>query len=154
MVLMKTKIYLLAAVLLAALTIVGCQKEKSSPTVDNSAKIVGEWHCAPEQYDVDVYVAFYADGAFDEYQRIGEGRYRHYNGTWTLNKDILSGVYSDGESWGSEYSVAFADNTMVLTSLNDSAEAMTYTKEQIPSEVIESAIEPLASRSEQESRWF
>jgi uncharacterized protein (TIGR03066 family) len=154
MVLMKTKIYLLAAVLLAALTIVGCQKEKSSPTVDNSAKIVGEWHCAPEQYDVDVYVAFYADGAFDEYQRIGEGRYRHYNGTWTINKDILSGVYSDGESWGSDYTVSFADDTMTLTSTNESKETMTYFKETIPADVKSSAIEPFASRTNDTTRWF
>lgn len=154
---MKTRLFLLAAVLLAALTIVGCQKEKSSPTVDNSAKIVGEWHCAPEQYDVDVYVAFYADGAFDEYQRIGEGRFRHYAGSWSVDKSTLSGIYADGTEWASTYTLSFEDNTMTLTANNDSAEAIVYTKTSIPAKVKDEAIEPLGpetlTRSE-ESHWF
>lgn len=151
---MKARVYLFAVALLAAFTFVGCKKNNDEPAVDNSSKLVGEWHCAPEEYDVDVYVAFSAEGTFDEYQRIGEGRYRHYAGTWTLNKETLSGVYSDGESWGSDYTVSFADDTMILTSNNESQEAMTYFKETIPADVKSSAIEPFASRGEESLRWF
>lgn len=151
---MKARVYLFAVALLAAFTFVGCKKNNDEPAVDNSSKLVGEWHCAPEEYDVDVYVAFSAEGTFDEYQRIGEGRYRHYAGTWTLNNETLSGVYSDGESWGSDYTVSFADDTMILTSNNESQEAMTYFKETIPADVKSSAIEPFASRGEESLRWF
>ena len=116
---------------------------------------MGEWHCAPEEYDVDVYVAFTTEGTFDEYQRVGDGRYRHYAGTWEVNKDELSGVYADGVAWGSSYKVAFSGDTMLLTSTNNSAETMTYTKEIIPEEVKESAITPFAVRAnDNNERWF
>ena len=62
---MKTYIYLFT--LCAALAFVGCGKENDAPKVDNATKVVGEWHCAPEGYDVDVYVEFVATGEFDEY---------------------------------------------------------------------------------------
>ena len=151
---MKARVYLFIAALVAVFTFAGCKKNNDEPAIDNTAKVVGEWHCAPAEYDVDVYVAFNAEGTFDEYQRIGEGRYRHYNGTWTLNKDILSGVYFDGESWGSDYTVSFADDTMTLTSTNESKETMTYFKETIPADVKSSAIEPFASRTDDTTRWF
>ena len=154
---MKTRLFLLAAALLAAFVCTGCKKENEALAVDNTSKIVGEWHCAPEQYDVDVYVAFYADGAFDEYQRIGEGRFRHYAGSWSVDKSTLSGIYADGTEWASTYTLSFEDNTMTLTANNDSAEAIVYTKTSIPAKVKDEAIEPLGpetlTRSE-ESRWF
>ena len=75
-------------------------------------------------------------------------------GTWTLEKDILSGIYADGSEWGSSYKVEFDNETMTLTAQNESAEALTYTKEAIPSEVKDSAIEPFTSRSEDDTRWF
>ncbi len=151
---MKAQIYLLATLLIAALAFVGCGKEKT-PKVDNTAKVVGEWHCAPEGMDVDVYVAFDAAGTFDEYQRLGEGRYRHYAGTWSVNKSVLSGVYADGTEWGSTYTLTFEGETMTLTAKNDSAEAITYTKVTIPTEVKNEAIEPLGTETRaEEVRWF
>ena len=152
---MKAQIYLLATLLIAALAFVGCSKEKDTPKVDNAAKVVGEWHCAPEGMDVDVYVAFDAAGTFDEYQRVGEGRYRHYAGTWSVNKSVLSGVYADGTEWGSTYTLTFEGETMTLTANNDSAEAITYTKVTIPAEVKDEAIEPLGTETRaEEERWF
>lgn len=154
---MKTRICFLMMVLCAAFMVVGCDKNNDTPTVDPATKIVGEWHCSAEEYDADVYVAFYADGAFDEYQRIGEGRYRHYAGTWTFEKDILSGLYADGVEWGSSYKVSFEGDTMMLTSMNESAEAMIYIKDTIPAEVKDEAIEPLGPETltrANELRWF
>ena len=151
---MKARIYLLATLLIAALAFVGCGNEKT-PKVDNAAKVVGEWHCAPEGMDVDVYVAFATEGTFDEYQRIGEGRYRHYAGTWSVNKSELSGVYADGTEWGSSYALSFDGDTMTLTAKNDSEEAIVYTKTVIPAEVKDEAIDPLGSETRaEEERWF
>ena len=150
---MKAYIYLFT--LCAALAFVGCGKEKDAPKVDNATKIVGEWHCAPEGYDVDVYVEFAATGEFDEYQRLGEGRYRHYEGTWSVEKSVLSGIYADGTEWGSTYTLSFEDDTMTLMANNDSAEAILYTKTTIPAEVKEEAIAPLGSETRaEEERWF
>ncbi len=150
---MKARIYFLTAVL-CALALVGCGKEKDTPKVNNATKIVGEWHCAPEGYDVDVYVAFDADGSFEEYQRLGEGRYRHYAGTWSVNKSELSGVYADGTEWGSTYTLSFEGEIMTLTANNDSQEAIVYTKTTIPAEVKDEAIEPLGSETRAEECWF
>lgn len=151
---MKTRIYFLMAALCAC-GLVGCNKEKDTPKVDNTAKVVGEWHCAPEGMDVDVYVAFDAAGTFDEYQRLGEGRYRHYAGTWSVNKSELSGVYADGTEWGSSYTLSFDGDTMTLTANNDSAETIVYTKTVIPAEVKDEAIDPLGSETRaEEERWF
>ena len=150
---MKAKFYLFA--LCAALAFVGCGKENDTPKVDAAAKVVGEWHCAPEGYDIDVYVAFEADGSFDEYQRLGEGRYRHYEGTWSVDKSVLSGIYADGTEWGSSYTLSFDGETMTLTANNESAEAIVYTKTEIPAEVKDEAIEPLGTETRVEKeRWF
>ena len=151
---MKKNINLIMAVLCAALLFVGCGKEKDTPKVNNATKIVGEWHCAPEGYDVDVYVAFDADGSFEEYQRLGEGRYRHYAGTWSVDKSVLSGVYADGTEWGSTYTLSFEGETMTLTANNESAEAIVYTKTTIPAEVKDEAIDPLGSETRAEECWF
>ena len=151
---MKARIYFLTAVL-CALALVGCGKEKDAPKVDNAAKVVGEWHGAPEGMDVDVYVAFDAAGTFDEYQCLGDGRYRHYAGTWSVNKSELSGVYADGTEWGSSYTLSFDGDTMTLTAKNDSEEAIVYTKTVIPAEVKDEAIDPLGSETRaEEVRWF
>lgn len=151
---MKTRIYFLMAAL-CAFVLVGCDKEKDTPKVDNAAKVVGEWHCAPEGMNVDVYVAFDAAGTFDEYQRIGDGRYRHYAGTWSVEKSTLSGVYADGAEWGGTYTLSFEGETMTLTANNDSAEAIVYTKTTIPAEVKDEAIDPLGSETRtEEVRWF
>lgn len=154
---MKTRLFLLAAALLSAFIFASCQKENDTPNIDNASRVVGEWHCAPEAYDVDVYVAFYDDGKFDVYQRLGEGRYRHYNGTWSVTKNILSGVYADGTEWGSTYTLSFDGDTMTLTADNDSAEAIVYTKTEISTEVKQEAIEPLGPETltrTEDSRWF
>ena len=152
---MKAKFYLLMTVLCATLALVSCGKEKNAPKVDNTAKVVGEWHCAPEDMDVDVYVAFDAAGTFDEYQRLGEGRYRHYAGTWSVAKNDLSGVYADGTEWGSSYTLSFDGDTMTLTANNESAEAMVYTKSVIPAKIKDEAIDPLGSETRaEEERWF
>ena len=150
---MKSRLFFMA-VALVALVITGCGKDNEPSANSLNGKVVGEWHYASEEYDADVYVAFAAEGTFDEYQRLGEGRYRHYSGTWTMNKDVLNGVYDDGVEWGSSYKVVFGDDTMTLTSTNGSAEAIIYVKDIIPEEVKQNAIAPFALRSDGVERWF
>ena len=133
---MKKSIYILIALLLVA---TGCKKDKP---VDHARLIIGEWHCTPETFEADVYLALDNDGTFDLYQQIGEGRHRHYSGEWELDGTTLSGTYSSGDDWGSGYQVSFSgDNTMSLKTLNGSEEVMKYSRKAIPSEVIKGSIE-------------
>jgi len=133
---MKKNIYILIVLLLI---VTGCKKEKP---VDYAKQVIGEWHCVPETFDADVYLALDPDGTFALYQQIGEGRHRHFSGEWELDGTTLSGSYSGGEVWGSSYQVSFpGDNTMSLKALNGSEEVMTYSRKTIPSEVIEGSVE-------------
>ena len=138
MVLMKRLLFILTA--LMVITATGCKKDPKP--IDCKATLPGEWHCMPEGIDAEVYAAFEENGSFDLYQKVGEGRYRHYTGSWTCEGNTLSGIYSDGIAWGSSYTVAFTDkDNMTLTTLNGSDEAMVYTRESVPSEVREECID-------------
>ncbi len=108
---------------------VSCGEKNEGPAV--SEKIVAEWHLvsvsgmtsAPE-----VYVDFAQDLSFSLYQKIGEGRYRRYEGTYTVSGSLVSGKYSDGEKWGSDYEASFEGENLVLTAQNGSEEVCTYEK--------------------------
>ena len=139
---MKKLLFILTALMVIAST--GCKKEEKP--IDCMATLPGEWHYLPEGIDAEVYASFEEDGSFDLYQKIGEGRYRHYTGTWTCEGNTLSGVYSDEAAWGSSYTMDFKDNdNMTLTALNGSEEIMAYTRESVPSEVKDGCIEVKSS---------
>lgn len=136
---MKKLLYILTALLIVA-TVAGCNKEKSPSS--KSIDITGEWHCIPAEFDAEVYVAFLEGGMFDLYQRVGEGRYRHFTGTWWMDGKTLSGNYADNTPWGSDYNVTLnGTESMTLTATNGSGEIMTYTKESIPTEVKSECVE-------------
>ena len=132
---MKKSIFILIALVLMA---TGCRKDKPA---DYAKLVIGEWHCVPETFEADIYLAIDEAGTFDMYQQIGDGRHRHYSGEWEINENVLSGIYSDGQSWGSEYQVSFSGgNTMTLKAMNGSDEVMGYSREAIPSEIIDGSI--------------
>lgn len=62
---------------------------------------------------VDVYIEF-AASSFTIYQKIGEGRYKHFTGTYVLEGTSLSGKYSDNKPWGAVYDVTRDGETLVL----------------------------------------
>ncbi len=138
---MKRLIYIFVALLLVVTP--GCKKNGSEATT--ATKLVGQWHCIAEELnvaeDIDVYVEFMADKSFNLYQKVGQGRHRHFTGTWSVSGDVLSGLYADGSEWGSSYAVEFSGmDAMKLTAKNGSKEVMTYTRETIPAEVLEGSV--------------
>ena len=152
---MKRILYMLAA--LALLVTTGCKKDEKP--VDYKGMLPGEWHCAATEFGVDIYVGFDENGAFDLYQMLGEGRYRHYTGNWSIKGDVLSGTYSDGTSWGSSYKMSFSgEDSMALTAQNGSEDAMAYSRESIPSEVKDGCIDVRSSfgmlNSQPQYRWL
>ena len=151
---MKRLLFILTALML--ITATGCKKDEKP--IDCKATLPGEWHCTPEGLDADIYADFEENGSFDLYQKLGEGRYRHYTGTWECKGNTLSGKYSDGSDWGSSYTVVFTDNdNMTFTALNGSEEVMVYTRESVPSEVKEDCIEAKSEgilNSQPQYRWL
>ena len=114
-------------------------------------KIAGEWHCVVSDMDADIYLSLASDNKFELYQKVGEGAYRLYRGTWTLDEKtaVLTGKYNDGEAWGSGYGVVLSEDENTMT-LEPSAggEGQTYRKEGIPSDVKENCVVVVKSGSE------
>lgn len=114
----------------------------TEPTVTLASKIVGEWHSTSLPVTGDVYISLAEGSAFELYQKIGEGSFRLYRGTWKVDEDkaVLSGKYNDGNSWAASYSVSIDKNVLTLTSENEAKEKSTYKKGSIPAEVKENCV--------------
>lgn len=135
------KKFLLA--LAAGLVLVwGCGKTNPEGGEEDKLSVEGAWELSGVatkvsvgSVDVSVYMEF-ASGKFTLYQKIGEGRYSKFDGTYTLSDKSLSGKYSDGTSWG-PYTAAMSGSNLTLTSAGG-REVDTYKKiSSIPSTVTE-----------------
>ena len=84
----------------------------------------------------DTFPAIYnAYGKFELYQKmVGEG-FELRRGTWTLNEDILSGIYNDGETWAAEYQISINNGELTMISKAEGNETNVYTQCAIPQEV-------------------
>lgn len=140
---MMKKIFALAAVLL---TIAACggkdNPDTPSPTPGGGGgggsttklDVTGSWELSGVEtkvsvgsVNVSVYISFTSDGSFTLYQKIGEGRYTRFTGTYTVSADNkLSGKYSNNATWG-PYSAALSGGKLTLTSAGGK-EVDTYTK--------------------------
>lgn len=142
---MKTKSLLLVLFTMLGI-LVGCKKEdEKTPT---GPSCVGEWELTDiavksvtyAGQEVSVYLAFLENGNFELYQMVGQGRYRKYTGTWTLEGTTLSGKYSSKKAWGSSYEISRDNDKLVLTSAV-SGEADTYKATSIPENVKSAAFQ-------------
>ena len=85
--------------------------------------------------DVDLYIKFDADNTFLMMQRSGSMGYTEYRGTYTMDKEnsILSGNYSDGESWVCDYNFSFNEShELVLESITETPEVSVYEASEMP----------------------
>ena len=107
-----------------------------TPPAPSVAELIcGEWHSTSLAVSGDIYLDFNDDKKFEMYQRIGEGAYRLYRGTWNIEENILTGKYNDGENWAASYDVAIEGKNLTLKSKNDAAEVTKYSSCTIPEEV-------------------
>lgn len=135
---MKRTLYIMAMTVLSVIALASCQKENGAGTI-----VDGDWHgsmTVSEETVADVYISF-SEGNFVIYQKTGSlERYYMYDGTYTVTGNTLSGKYSDGTSWGSQYEVNVTGNSMQMTALNGSGEVSIYQREEIPAEVKDTAV--------------
>lgn len=118
----------------------------AEPTLQE--KICGEWHTSNNQATADIYVSFTKDGAFELYQKIGDGAYRLYRGKWGVEDNVISGKYNDGNDWACSYEVEMGSESMTWTSQNDFAEKNVYNKAEIPASVKDNCVVEVKSPSE------
>jgi hypothetical protein len=162
---MRHYIITISAAIAAMLWLPSCRKPVAEEIV--SPDITGEWKLesaeslgenavvkASETIEVSVYVAFEEDGTFELYQRLDERRFKRYEGTWTLEGKILSGLYDGKKStpWASPYSVSIEDGgkTLVMSCMSGNQaghqeppgqqhESSRYVRTSIPESVREEA---------------
>ena len=147
---MKKHIYsLFAAALLVFCA--GCSNDDDGPAISDKG-VVGEWHLTSWNHetpaDFDVYVQFGADGKFDIFQKVETSAYVRYSGRFAASDSRLSGRYSDGVAWSTDYTFELSDNgdTLTMTSATEGAEVSVYTRTPIPEEVLRECLEA-ASRA-------
>ena len=143
------KIYALAVVSLLMMS-VACggdddTKRPNTPTYEGeelgdisaSWKLVSVNGVEPE---FTVYVEFF-DGIFYIYQQIYELNYVAYEGNYSVEWNILSGVYADGSAWKCKYVGELSElgDTLTLTSVEKDPIVNVYEECDIPQEVIEEA---------------
>ena len=150
---MKKILYILTA---AILTLTSCEKEVTFPE-----KLYGDWHCTTAlnggSVEVDIYVTFTSEGYFSLYQKIGQGGYKVFSGTYTLTAAdggyILSGEYGDGTAWGATYKVDSTDMDTIMLTTGEVTE--TYTRVTgIPDEVLALASTATKSTGDSEARFL
>ena len=139
---MMKKIFALAAMLLV-LAACGGKDNPDTPnpnpgggsgSTTTKVDVTGSWELSGVEtkvsvgsVNVSVYISFASDGSFTLYQKIGEGRYTQFTGTYTLSSDNkLSGKYSNNTAWG-PYTAAIASGKLTLTSAGGKEED-TYSK--------------------------
>lgn len=134
---MKRLLYIISALML----MVSCGGDKGGQQTELTLgqKLCTEWHSSTLSLDADIYISFADNNTFDLYQKIVEGAYRLYRGTWNLEEDILTGKYNDGEDWAAAYQISIEGETLTMTSKNDAAEVSVYKKAEIPSTVKETS---------------
>ena len=143
------KIYALAVVSLLMMS-VACggdddTKRPNTPTYEGeelgdisaSWKLVSVNGVEPE---FTVYVEVF-DGIFYIYQQIYELNYVAYEGNYSVEWNILSGVYADGSAWKCKYVGELSElgDTLTLTSVEKDPIVNVYEECDIPQEVIEEA---------------
>ena len=134
---MKRLLYFISALML--MVSCGGDKDGQQTELTLEQKLCTEWHSTTLSLDADLYISFAGDKTFELYQKIVEGAYRLYRGTWNLEEDILTGKYNDGEEWAATYQISIEGNTLTMTSMNDAAEVSVYEKTEIPSRIKETS---------------
>lgn len=155
---MKRIIRLLACISAVAASL-SCGNE-AAKAVD----VVGEWELysidgtpadgLEEGFKTTVYLSFTAEGNFEIFQKLGEGRFRKYEGTFSVTEDLLSGTYSDGESWGATYKAENGGSTLTLTAQNGSNEVSIYNACTIPADVRSEATSGTKAEDDAEPRFL
>ena len=71
------------------------------------------------------------------YQKVETSDYTKYTGRYSIDGTRLTGVYDDGESWGSGYDFELTNdgNTLTMTARTEPAETSVYSRTTIPDDV-------------------
>ena len=116
----------------AILALASCVKSEEA-LVKNLA---GDWYYETVESDVpvQVYVSFANDMTFQLFQKVGDGAFRKYTGTYTFDGTVLDGVYSDKSTWKEAKNVTFDGDILTAVGVK-TGETITYVRKLVPATV-------------------
>ena len=140
------KILKLVLIISVFMTLAGCTKGQEQ------VGIAGEWklesingvpaeNMSVDEYGgLDIYISFSEDGKFETFQRVSGGEhYYRFSGTYVrIGQDVVSGIYSDGNSWAADYTVVRESDRLTMAGGDDTC---VYVSASIPDDIRDSAIE-------------
>ena len=123
---MKRLLYIFT---IAVLALTSCQKE-NLPTLKE--KLCGEWRGVELSADAGIYINFISDGTFELYQKLNGDQFELKRGKWSLDRDILSGIYDDQVPWSTTYKVSVVGNKLTMIAQDGTDETNVYARTTIP----------------------
>ena len=132
----------------AILALASCVKSEEA-LVKNLA---GDWYYETVESDVpvQVYVSFAKDMTFQLFQKVGDGAFRRYTGTYTFDGTVLDGVYSDKSTWKEAKNVTIDGDILTAVGVK-TGETITYVRKLVPATVryhYTDAVKSMAMESE------
>lgn len=108
-----------------------------------SLDITGQWKLQAINTSsvdpVEVYINFKDNSTFSLYQKIGTDTFVFFKGNYSVDGNMLTGVYSDGVAWASVYQVAKDEMGNTLT-LSTETESFVYASGIIPEEALKAEL--------------
>ena len=135
---MKT-LKILSLMLLLVVATTACNNKKGGNKAEGP---VGEWHLISwneEAPEFDVYISFGADKSFTIYQQVWSLDFECFEGSYSIDGDVISGKYADGSKWACDYNFAVAEKNLTLKSKESQPVTSVYEKCTIPAEIISEA---------------
>ena len=127
---------LVAAVLFA----VACGEKQNNPDGPNGDKgaLTGEWVLTSwneAEPEFNVYIDFNEDNTFEMYQQVWSFDYELFKGTYTIEGNVVSGVYDNGAAWACDYEYVLEEQTLTLHSRETVKSKSVYEKCTIPEQI-------------------
>ena len=116
----------------AILALASCVKSEEALV----KKLSGDWYYETVESDVpvQVYVSFAKDMTFQLFQKVGDGAFRRYIGTYTFDGTLLDGVYSDKTEWKEAKTVTIDGDVLTAVGVK-TGETITYVRKLVPATV-------------------
>lgn len=101
----------------------------------DTTAIAGDWHLTQwrgAEPSFEVYLSISEDGVVTLWQRIESREWELFYSTVNYENGVIAGIYTDGVTWSTSYSVAIDGDTMTWTDVNDSSDVSVYSRCTLP----------------------
>ena len=114
--------------------------DQPTPPAAGVEKIVNEWKLVEwggADVKFTVYIDFNEDGTYEMYQQVYDLSFEKFSGAYAISGDIVSGTYTNGDMWKSDYKVSLDSEGKILTMVSQEDAPVTgvYEATTIPEDV-------------------